>query len=73
MTDKRSLEYLKDLLTPGLNGANDKHNTNHKLSIEGDKLKLSNGRIVVDNNKCKTSQDQLDQLNEAFRALRQGE
>ena len=72
MTDKRSLHYYKELLTPGLAGTNDKFNTNHKLSIEGDKLKLSDGRVVVDNAICKDKKEQLTQLNAVFKQLCEG-
>ena len=70
--DRKSLEHMKDLMTPGLNGTNDKFNKNHKLSIEGDKLKLSNGMTVIDNARCKNKEDQLAQLNVAFKQLREG-
>ena len=49
-----------------------KFNKNHKLSIEGDKLKLSNGMTVIDNARCKNKEDQLAQLNVAFKQLREG-
>ena len=72
MTDKKhSLGYLKELLTPGLNGVNSKFQKNYSLSIEGKKLKLSDGRTVVDDAKCKGGKEQMRQLNEMFRTLRQ--
>jgi hypothetical protein len=50
---------------------NSKFQKNYSLSIEGKKLKLSDGRTVVDDARCKGGKEQMRQLNEVFRTLRQ--
>ena len=70
MSGLKSMEYLKDLIQPGINGINSKFATHHKLIIDGQKLKLSNGSVIVDSNRCKTAEDQMAEMTNSFSKLR---
>ena len=70
MADIKSLEEAKDFFQPGLNWINDKNETDYKTIIDGTKLKLNNGFVVLDNSFCKTSDDQIKEINKAFKELR---
>lgn len=65
MNKKASLEHIHDLLMPGHRGHNLNNGTDYDLihDKKNDRIILSDGRVYVDNKKCKTRDDQKAQFN----------
>lgn len=70
MSQLKTLNQLKDFMQPGINGINYKNGSSHTMVVDGDKLKLATGKVLVDNRKCKTGDDQIAQVNKAFNQLK---
>jgi hypothetical protein len=75
MTKKATLEHIRDLLMPGNAWFNMKHGTNHDIIIDkkNKKLMLSDGRVFLDDKKCKTREDQAKQYNVLHKRRLEGE
>jgi hypothetical protein len=69
MKTKRSMEELHYFITPRVHGMNSNIGANHIMRIEGDKLVLDNGYVILDESLCKTSEDRDNMINGAFNRI----
>lgn len=64
MSDKLTLSDLKELITPAQNHFDILRGEKDTLRISGDRIVSKSGELLVDDSKCKSRQDQFDQLTE---------
>ena len=62
------LGVLRDLIQPGMRDINRRKSKNYELVIDfiERKLMISDGTLLVDDDKCESHRDQMDMLKENF-------